>query len=178
MKIKILLIFVLFLYFSCKEKQVEISTSIESKIVLQDSLILESISIKDLEYNLHPYSGYPVFTFNKNSNFYYNIIPISIDSKYKDIWNYDELSFNESLVNKSKKYIFDNFDKYKLVLFLVDNNLQKQGDTYEPTENFKYKLFVFEKDKWVQKKQNIFKDDIFIYLDSEFQNEAKVLISE
>lgn len=171
MKSKIL-IFIIFISFSaCKE-----TNNSNKEVKAASSNIFEPVLISSLEYNLHPYNGTPIFTYNHSPNYYFNIIAISKNKNIKDEWGFDELTYNDNLIEETKNYVLSNINEYNLVLFLVDNNLQKQDKLYSPTENFSYKIYTKDSKKWILKKEGEYKEDIFIYLDSEFREEAKEVL--
>jgi len=185
MNFKLLLIAII-LIFSCKQnnkKEVE-QLPAKDEIVAQQTLVIEKKDefkpkpLSKLVYNLHPYSGYPIFTYDKTSDLYYSIIPIAKNDDVKDLWEVDELSYNENLISETKEYILKHINEYEFILLLVREKLFFQDGKYSPSENFNYDLYLKKGVNWIKTKTSVFKEDGFVFFDSYFRDEALKLINK
>lgn len=178
----VFVLFIVIITFSCKEKQRKYTNeNVEvpiTKVKIQESL-LDTIPtvLKKLDYELHPYSGYPLFINNRNKEYYYAIAVISSDTVVKDNWVFDELTFNEEIIAKTRQYILKNENSYNQILLLIKDSLYEQDGVFSPSENFNYELYLKKDNVWILKKRSIFKQDFFIFLDSFFLKEAKSILN-
>lgn len=186
-KIKLGLFIVFGILISCKTSDYKKNKSVSNtektqqqsvnKLQIKDKVnldsLLQTVKLSKLKYDLHPYNGLPIFTFNSNKNIYYNVLPIGKSNEIKSKWVFDEFTDIKSLTLKSKAQIINNLQDYNLVLFLVENELDKQNGFFSPTEDFNYKIFINKGDKWALKKESRYPRDLFIYLDSELEKDAK-----
>ncbi len=175
------ILFVSVITFSCKKKQKNfINKKLEipiNKVQVKKSLLdTISTSLKKLNYELHPYSGFPLFFNNKNKDYYYAITVISNNNEIKDNWVFDELSFNEKVVTETKQYILKNEKSYNLVLLLIKDNIYEQDGVFSPSENFNYELYLKKNNVWVLKQKSFFDQDFFVFLDSIFLKEVERIL--
>lgn len=175
-------IFILIITISCKGKQIKytnenLEVSI-SKVRIQEELFDTILmDLKKLDYELHPYSGYPLFINNKNKQYYYAVTVISNDSLIKDNWVFDELSFNEDIIAETEQFILKNENSYSQILLLIKDSLYEQDGVFSPSENFNYELYLKKDNIWVLKKKSFFEQDFFIFLDSFFLEEVKSILN-
>lgn len=130
-----------------------------------------------MKYELHPYNGYPTFSL-KSKDYIYYITSFGKSEVYKDEWIFDELTDKKNIEKKSRQKILENKSNYDFVLMLIEKEAIEQQDLeYFAKDNFKYKLFKLEFDKWVFKLEGQAEDE-FIYLDSKFIKEAQKIAKQ